>query len=68
MEKAKGPKDNTQQIRLCLNLIAPNNFDKKMGELREMLIGDVKILNEQGFDEEKQKDMKIPEIKLDAVV
>ena len=43
------------QIRLCLNQIAPNNFENKINELRYMVIGDAKILGEEGFDEEAAK-------------
>ena len=37
-------------MRLKLNQITPDNFDRKVGELREMLIGDRKLLNEEGFE------------------
>jgi len=47
---ARGAKDEAQKIRLCLNQIAPNNFEKKTGELRSMLIGDALLLAEPGFD------------------
>lgn len=50
MEAAKLQKNDIQKVRLKLNQITPDNFDRKVGELREMLIGDRKLLQEEGFD------------------
>ena len=52
LKTARLDKSEAQKIRLCLNQIAPNNFEKKVGELRAMLIGDAKLLAEDGFDEQ----------------
>lgn len=68
MENAKKPRDQEQQIRLLLNLIAPNNFSKKLNELRAMLIGDAKLLNEPGYDPKDSEGFAIAESKLEAVV
>jgi hypothetical protein len=32
--RISGKKNETQQIRLIINIIAPDTFDKKFGELR----------------------------------
>lgn len=50
MEAARGQKNDIQKVRLKLNQITPDNFDRKVGELREMLIGDRKLLQEPGFE------------------
>ena len=41
---------------MILNQITVDNVELKIGELREMLIGDRKLLNEEGFDPEEAKD------------
>lgn len=51
-----------------LNLIAPNNFNKKLTELRAMLIGEAKLLNEPGYDPKDSDGFAIAEGKLEAVV
>ena len=50
MEQANQVKNNAQKIRLKLNQITPDNLERKISELREMLIGDHKLLNEEGYD------------------
>lgn len=52
MEEAKRQKNDAQKVRLKLNQITPDNLDRKIAELRQMLIGDLKLLNEEGFDME----------------
>jgi hypothetical protein len=50
-------------VKLWLNQITPDNFDKKQSELRGLLFGDRKAKDEPGFedqpefevDQEKQK-------------
>ena len=66
--EARKKKDNSQEIRLCLNLIAPNNFAKKLAELRVMLIGDAKLMNEPGYNAEESAGFEIDSAKLDIVV
>ena len=66
--EARKKKDNSQEIRLCLNLIAPNNFAKKLAELRVMLIGDAKLMNEAGYNAEESAGFEIDSAKLDIVV
>lgn len=61
MEETKKEKNAIQKVRLKLNQITPDNFDRKVGELREMLIGDRKLLNEEGFDIEAANDFQISE-------
>lgn len=36
-KKAIMPKSQTQQVKLILNVITPDNYPKKFGELREIL-------------------------------
>ena len=55
-------------MRLKLNQITPDNFDRKVGELREMLIGDRKLLNEEGFDHAEAEGFQISEEILQIVV
>lgn len=40
-KKVKMEKNESQKIRLILNVITPDNFDKKFGELRKFLFGDM---------------------------
>ena len=68
MEEAKSEKVDTQRVRLWLNQITPDNFEKKSGELRELLIGSAKLLNEEGFNSEDAKNLKINEEKQEIVV
>lgn len=63
MEEAKSEKQDYQRVRLWLNQISPDNFEKKSGELRELLIGSAKLLSEPGFDLEEAKNLKIDEEK-----
>lgn len=44
-------KGTLQKIRLIANVIAPDNYDKKFLELREVIFGDLKFPGEEGFDE-----------------
>ena len=68
MEEIKSEKTDTQSVRLWLNQITPDNYGKKCSELRELLIGNAKLLNEEGFNIEEAKNLKINEQKLDIVV
>lgn len=68
MEEAKTEKQDFQRVRLWLNQISPDNFEKKSGELRELLIGSAKLLSEPGFDPEEAKNLKIDEEKQTIVV
>ena len=68
MEEAKSEKQDYQRVRLWLNQISPDNFEKKSGELRELLIGSAKLMSEKGFDLEEAKNMKIDEEKQSIVV
>lgn len=61
--KIKGDKNETQKIKLILNIIAPDNFEKKFGELRGFLFRGLKTEDEcaeEGIDynedEHKLKD------------
>ena len=53
---------------MILNQITVDNVDIKIGELRSMLIGDRKLLNEQGFNLEEAQDFQIDGEMLDIVV
>ena len=68
MEEAKVEKQDFQRVRLWLNQISPDNFEKKSGELRELLIGNAKLLSEHGFNLEEAKNLKIDEEKQTIVV
>jgi len=50
LEEAKKQKNDKQKVRLKLNQITPDNLDRKIAELREMLIGDRLLLSEPGFN------------------
>lgn len=62
LENAKKEKDNTQTVRLWLNQISPDNYQKKEGELRVLLFGDRKCKDEEGF-EDQEKDFVIDDAK-----
>ena len=64
---AKGEKDNTQTVRLWLNQITPDNYEKKQSELRVLLFGDRIAKDEAGYDE-NQPEFEIDEKKLVIVV
>jgi hypothetical protein len=49
LEQAKSEKNTHQKIRLIINIITPDNFDKKFEELRGYLFGGLKLSNEEGF-------------------
>jgi len=68
MEAVRADKNNIQKVRLLCNQITPDNFDRKVSELREMLIGDRKLFNEEGFDAEAAEGFKISEEILQIVV
>lgn len=68
MEEAKSEKQDFQRVRLWLNQISPDNFEKKSGELRELLIGNAKLMSEAGFNTEEAKSVKIDEEKQKIVV
>jgi len=54
IEATKVEKDNTQTVRLWLNQITPDNYDKKQSELRGLLFGDRKTKDEPGYDENSE--------------
>jgi len=68
MEAVKADKNDAQKVRLKLNQITPDNFDRKVSELREMLIGDRKLFSEDGFDAVAAEGFKISEEILQIVV
>ena len=45
-DKATKEKNATQKIRLILNVIAPDNYAKKFGELRSFLFPNLKTRGE----------------------
>ena len=55
IEEAKGEKDNTQTVRLWLNQITPDNYEKKSVELRTLMFGDRKTKDEPGFTEQTEE-------------
>ena len=68
IEKARADKDSIQKVRLALNQITPDNLDRKISELREMLIGTRKLLTEEGFRQEDAEGFSINEDILSIVV
>ena len=68
MENATAEKNNAQKIRLKLNQITPDNLERKISELREMLIGKHKLLNEEGYDAAAAANFSINEDVLQIVV
>jgi hypothetical protein len=52
-EKASQEKNTIQKIKLILNVITPDNYEKKFTELRFFLFGDLKSRDEMGtmYDE-----------------
>ena len=48
-QKVTGDKNIHQQIRLIINVIAPDNFEKKFEELRKVMFGDLKSKDEEGY-------------------
>lgn len=49
-QKAHQEKDNTQTVRLWLNQITPDNYEKKQSELRGLMFGDRLAKDEPGFE------------------
>ena len=43
-------KDEAQQVRLWLNQITPDNYDKKQNELRGLMFGTRKARDEPGYE------------------
>jgi len=52
MAKAQEVKTDNQKVRLWLNQISPDNYDRKKVELRNLLFGDRKLKGEEGFEEQ----------------
>jgi len=52
IEKAKSDKNTLQKIRLIVNVITPDNFEKKFEELRGYMFGELKAPNEDGYNKE----------------
>ena len=67
IEEAKKEKDNSQNVRLWLNQISPDNYDKKQSELRALMFGDRKTKDEPGFDDQP-KEFEVEEEKQVLVV
>lgn len=57
LEKAKGDKNVQQQIRLIVNVITPDNLDKKFEELRRIIFGDLRHIKEEGYDANTQTEL-----------
>ncbi len=51
LQKAKSDKNTQQKIRLIVNVMSPDNFEKKSEELRVFMFGDYKLPKEEGYDE-----------------
>lgn len=70
LAKTKEDKNLTQKIRLIINVITPDNFEKKFEELREHMFGPIKAPSEEGYNAEVDKFERTPEmaVKLEAIV
>ena len=66
MAKAQEKKTDNQNVRLWLNQISPDNYDRKKVELRNLLFGDRKLKGEEGFEE--QEELQVDEEKQQIVV
>lgn len=66
--KARQEKNTMQQIRLICNVLAPDNFEKKFTELRGYIFGDVKTMDEKGYDKNQQPFSEIDQSSLDLIV
>ncbi len=53
IEVARQTKDNNQNVRLWLNQITPDNYEKKNSELRSLMFGDRKAKDEAGYDDQE---------------
>jgi hypothetical protein len=42
-------------VRLWLNQITPDNYEKKSNELRQLMFGDRKTKDEEGFDQQTEE-------------
>ena len=51
-EKAIAKRTDEQKIKLIVNVIVPDNFDKKFNELREYIFGNHKLPSEAGYNAE----------------
>lgn len=60
-DAAAAAKDNTQTVRLWLNQITPDNYEKKQSELRVLLFGDRIARDEAGF-EGQSTDFELDEV------
>ena len=49
-EKVKGDRNLEQKIRLIINIITPDNLDKKFLELRGFMFGELKKPDEEGYN------------------
>jgi hypothetical protein len=69
-EKAIAKRTDEQKIKLIVNVIVPDNFDKKFNELREYIFGSHKLPSEAGYNAEADTitDEKINIINLKIVV
>ena len=68
IQQARSSKNDNQKVRLKLNQITPDNLDRKISELREMLIGDRKLLTEEGFTQSEADGFQINDEILSIVV
>lgn len=70
LAKTREDKNLTQKIRLIINVITPDNLEKKFVELREHMFGPIKAPGEEGYNAEVDKFERTPEmtVKLEAIV
>lgn len=64
IQKAKQEKSKEQEIKLILNVIAPDNFEKKFSELRQIMFGDQPTKDEKGYVEGRETTINQENLKL----
>lgn len=57
--KISAPKNTIQKIKLIMNVITPDNYDRKREELRNYLFGDQYKTNDECFDQEIDYDESV---------
>lgn len=55
IQDVKKERNVLQQIRLICNMIAPDNFDRKFLELRQLMFDDLKYKDEEGYNPDVHK-------------
>ena len=68
IDRIRKEKTTESNIRLYVNQIAPDNFEKKFEQLREAMFGDLKHKGEKGYDEEIHSQFEVQTDSMGLVV